>query len=371
MIFWNDSQGHNLSPLTAPWGRWPGGRLTLTTATPVTTSDVTGVSTVYYTPYISDLMSLWNGVSWQTLTFSEISTNIGAGSGFAQTRLTVAGTTTASSPVVTMTSTAGLAIGDLLDLSANFMGDAAIMAINSGTQVTMSKNCLAGGGGNYTLYFYIPVFDFFASFDANQNVVLTSQPWASQTTRTTALALTDGFYTLSTDKTKLYLGTLAFSQVHLNVCYASDSAVFRGVWNNFNRVPRSMLFQSATTNWTYTGGWRQANGDPTAKVTWVRGLNEDPVPLEVMCCLNSGTSTAGNVNIGLDSATVGSADNCPEVSATNPGGLIGVCRTVYHHPVAPGYHYATWMENTRVGPITFYGNYGGNWTSCLRGTVWG
>ena len=49
----------------------PGGRLTLTSGTAVTTSDVTGATSVYYTPYTHDGIVLWNGTAWVSLTFTE------------------------------------------------------------------------------------------------------------------------------------------------------------------------------------------------------------------------------------------------------------------------------------------------------------
>lgn len=55
----------------------PGGRLTLTSGTPVTTSDVTGATTVYYTPYIYDRVMLWTGSAWQAYTFTEKSLALG------------------------------------------------------------------------------------------------------------------------------------------------------------------------------------------------------------------------------------------------------------------------------------------------------
>jgi hypothetical protein len=48
-----------------------GGRLTLTTAVPVTTADVTGAGTIYYTPYIGNYISLFDGANWITHTFTE------------------------------------------------------------------------------------------------------------------------------------------------------------------------------------------------------------------------------------------------------------------------------------------------------------
>lgn len=50
------------------------GRLTLTTGTPVTTSDVTAATTLYFTPYTGNYISLFDGTSvWNTISFSELS----------------------------------------------------------------------------------------------------------------------------------------------------------------------------------------------------------------------------------------------------------------------------------------------------------
>jgi hypothetical protein len=55
----------------------PGGRLTLTSGTPVTTSDVTGATSIYYTPYVSNVISLWTGARWQPIEFSEYTLALG------------------------------------------------------------------------------------------------------------------------------------------------------------------------------------------------------------------------------------------------------------------------------------------------------
>ena len=48
-----------------------GGRLTLTTGTPVTQSDVASGSTIYYAPYVDNRISLHDGFGWWTYTFTE------------------------------------------------------------------------------------------------------------------------------------------------------------------------------------------------------------------------------------------------------------------------------------------------------------
>lgn len=52
-------------------------RVTLTTAVPVTVSDVTGATTVYFTPYVSGNIALYDGTAWHMRTTAEINIAIG------------------------------------------------------------------------------------------------------------------------------------------------------------------------------------------------------------------------------------------------------------------------------------------------------
>lgn len=54
-----------------------GFRLTLTSATPVTTSDVTGATTVYLTPYKDNRIALYDGSGWVSVSSSEVSLALG------------------------------------------------------------------------------------------------------------------------------------------------------------------------------------------------------------------------------------------------------------------------------------------------------
>lgn len=57
----------------ASTSRVPGGRLTLTTALPFTTADVLAAGTLYYTPYLHNVISLYSGTAWADYTFPELS----------------------------------------------------------------------------------------------------------------------------------------------------------------------------------------------------------------------------------------------------------------------------------------------------------
>lgn len=55
----------------------PGGRLTLESGVPVSTSDQTSKTTVYFTPYMHNIIVLWDGTDWVPVTFTETSLALG------------------------------------------------------------------------------------------------------------------------------------------------------------------------------------------------------------------------------------------------------------------------------------------------------
>lgn len=58
-------------------GLTPGGRLTLESGVPVSTSDQTAKTTVYFTPYVHNIINLWDGSDWVPTTFTETSLALG------------------------------------------------------------------------------------------------------------------------------------------------------------------------------------------------------------------------------------------------------------------------------------------------------
>ena len=56
----------------------PGGRLTLTSNTPISTSDVTAASTIYYTQYNDDQIALYDGTNWRQYSFTQLSLALSA-----------------------------------------------------------------------------------------------------------------------------------------------------------------------------------------------------------------------------------------------------------------------------------------------------
>lgn len=61
----------------------PGGRLTLESGVPVSSTDQADKTTLYYTPHVSNLISLYDGSDWDAVEFSELSLDI---SGFTASK---------------------------------------------------------------------------------------------------------------------------------------------------------------------------------------------------------------------------------------------------------------------------------------------
>jgi hypothetical protein len=52
------------------------GRLTATSGTPVTTADVSGATSIYFTPYKGDNIALYDGSKWVLVSFSEVTISL-------------------------------------------------------------------------------------------------------------------------------------------------------------------------------------------------------------------------------------------------------------------------------------------------------
>ena len=248
------------------------GRLTLTTAVPITTSDVTAAGTIYFTPYRGNRIALYNGTNWKTYTFTE------------------------KSLALTLTS-----------------------------------------GKNYDVYIY----------DNSGTLTLElSAAWTNDTTRADALALQDGVYVKSGATTRRYLGTIRASGTDTT----EDSNAKRFVWNNYNRVLRTLEVKETTDNWTYDSAtWRQANNSTANQVEIVVGLRENSIEVQVSMPL---IGNAGLVGIGVNSVTAGSA----AAYYSGGAGNYGEGNAIHTEIPRLGYSYYAWLERSASGTVTFIGD---------------
>jgi hypothetical protein len=78
-----------------------------------------------------------------------------------------------------------------------------------------------------------------------------------------------------------------------------------GLWNCYNRVRVSTTIGDSTDSWTYNvaNTWRAANGNATARVSAVRGLDEDGINATYSTFGQAGVASVVANGIGVNSTT--------------------------------------------------------------------
>ena len=274
------------------------GRLTLTTALAVTTADVTGATTVYFTPYRGNLVELYDGTNWNVYEFSELS------------------------------------------------------------QATTDNTKSPAAVANSKVY-DIFVWNDSGTLRATRGPAWSSDTSRGTGAATSELEIFQGRYVNKVDITNgpvarrgLYVGTIrsdGSSQIN-------DAKAFRHVWNYFNRVKRIMYKNDSTATWNYTTAtWRQANGSSSNQLDFVIGISEDFVEAMALVHTSNPTGNAeARIGIALD------ATNTNDGTLTHPMNVVSSAaaqpKCFYKAYVAIGRHYLAWTEYSQAtGTMTWYG----------------
>lgn len=217
--------------MAVPWV--PGGRPTLATLTPVMIADVSGATTIFYTPYIHDRVPIYDGTHWTMRQFAELSN-------------------------ITTNSAVGKA------------GPAAVVA-----------------DSNYDLFVW----------DDAGTLRLTRGPlWTSDTARgagagTTELVRVNGIWMNAVAITNgpaaqrgTYIGSVRSDAGATIDWELGGSAVggdpgFLYVWSAYNRVDVEVMVTDSTAFWDYAvfAVWRSANASDSNRVSYIVGLAEDAI----------------------------------------------------------------------------------------------
>ena len=299
--------GHSVvgGPLVLPMGR-----LTITTATPVLSSDTTAQTTLYYSPYLGNRISIPTASGWSSGTFTELSQ-------------TLADAT--KSP-------AAAAVSSVYDLFV--WNDSGTIRCTRGPawSTTTSRGT---GAGTSELQRVDGVY--------TNKVAITNGPGANLGT---------------------YVGTIGTSATgangQLNVMFAptpaaGGSANRVDIWNMYNRVSYSSLCRDSTDSWTYnTATWRSANNNTANRVTLVRGLDEGAVSATAVAFSSSASTIQNRVGIGLDSTSAFSG--VPGSYKTT--GTVESMTAFYGGNPGLGSHFLQRLEYVEVagGATTFYGD---------------
>lgn len=280
----------------------PQGRLTLTSGVSITVSNVTGATTLYYTPASGNYVPCIVSGTLAMRTFTELSQ---------------ATTDTTKSP-------AAVAADKVYDI---FLWD------NSGT------------------------------LRATRGPAWASDTSRGTGAATSEVEFVNGFYVNKyaiTNGPGAGLGILIGSVRSNASSQLVDSDAFRWVSNLYNAVPRKMRIIESTDSWNYTtSAWRQARASTANQLDYLQCMSGGLLEATVMVShANSGGSSFGCVAVGIDSTTTPS-DYLNTVSYSPAAGTPVGVSAYYGGVQALGRHYAVWLEyGPATGTTTWYGDAG-------------
>ncbi len=272
----------------------PGGRLTLTTLTPVLTATVSASATVLYTPYQTDVCPIYDGTTMIPTKFTEL-------------------TNTLSDATKNPAAAANNSNYDLF-----VWNDAGTLRLGRG-----------------------PLWSSDTARSAGTALVMVNGILLNAVALTNGPAIQRGTY-VGTIRTN---GT-ATTDMNFG---ASGVAALLNVWNTYNRVDVSALVQDSTSSWNYTTATvRQANASAVNQVSFIRGLNEDSISTyynQIMTLVAALGAIAINA-VGLDSTTARVAGSNTG-KFENPAALItqsGSVTATWQGIPGLGFHYIAALE---------------------------
>lgn len=351
------------------------GRLTPTVSTPYAHS-TTGQDTLYWEPYLGNLMALYDGTRWGL--YSMTNRQIGL-------TQTLSCTGSSGSTTLTPTTVPSRLVAGMKVSGVNIRAGSTVVSTTS-TTITLSATTTGVVSGNIT--FKCPAntnYDIFGVVDNSTLALRFSNPWTNDTTRADALTTLNGIdvnsAVIASGQAQAiaancgrYLGTVRVSATDGFVDFSkggisSQLGGFRGVWNRYNQVPLEMLVIDTTDTWPYiTHTWRLANGltQPANCCRYVTGDASTRVFAKVghhAILVSNGTHAVG-AGIGIDSSIAysGQAQNAYNNGAST---LLFPIGGEYVGEPGLGYHYLSWLEIGETG-TTFCGDNGGDLQSGLN-----
>lgn len=288
----------------------PGGRLTLTTGVPVMTADTTGNTSIYYTPYLFDLVPIYNGTVWTETTFTE---------------LTNTTTDNTKNPA---------AVGTNSNYDLFVWSDSGTLRLGRGPAWT-SDTARGTGAGTTELVRVNGIL-----LNANS---ITNGPAAQRGTYVGTVR-SNGSSTID------WLTTPAVASKGTNANFH--------VWNMYNRVVIGGMSRDSDNTWTYNSTTIRAANAGNVRGTFINGINEDAYEATYVASVNGGASGDAVIGIGLDAtnAYVG-LRQYGFTGASNYSAAVGT----YKGLIGLGYHYLAACESqlTTASAATFIGDQNG------------
>lgn len=253
----------------------PQGYLTLTSGTPIVTGDVVSATTVYYTPYVGNLVPIYSGTSLTPTVFPEISLSL----------------------------VSAHAAGSIYDVFV-FNNSGVPTLVTGPAWATSTAGAGSRGTGAGTTQ--ISRFNGF---------------WVNAVSMTGRNGSTT--YTIGANFAT-YVGSILIDGSAGQVsCYRAYGQSRKwGVWNAYNRVPIILKAGDPTANWQYNSSpFRVSNGNSANTIAIFTGLAEEEFDCFFIQGNNGTTGVSASYGIGLNSqTTVTGGMTVPHTMTANDNG---------------------------------------------------
>jgi hypothetical protein len=306
-----DTSNNVFTPLVG--GLTPGGRLTLTSTAPVMPADVVGATTIYYTPYVSATIPIYDGDHFLPRAFGEISLVLdsnAAHAGYQQA-------------------------GNLYDLFVVNNGG----TIQLATGPAWSSGTSRGSGGITT------ELQQLGGLWTNKNAITVR--FGNSSGNTLSLPANQG----------TYVGTMFASADGQAKMQFRPSAASGGsnnglcLYNAYNRVPVTSESRDSTSTWTYaTSSWRAANNSTANRISFIDGLQQSFITAACLCQVSESGGQQAQISATLDGTT--GPGNTVAASFSAVGTTIGT-EDVYLPQL--GFHFVQATETSSGATSTFTG----------------
>lgn len=300
--------GGSVSAISAPQGR-----VTLTSGVAVTTSDVAGATTIYWTPSGGGVYPVWDGSQFVARTVSELSLALDPTSGHTGYHQS----------------------GKIFDLF--LVNDAGTDRLVTGP--AWSSDTARGTGAGTT------ELDFSKSgIPTNKNSI--TARFGSASGNTISVAANSATYVGSFRAT-------ADGQ-------ASDTKAKRLLFNAHNQTLRALRITDPGSSWVYsTAAFRQVNSNSSNMIEALVGISGPFIDLTVNHIVLNSTTTQRNVftGIGINSSTANSAVSAYGAASS---AVVGLVAAYLRDAAAFGYNQYRWLETGAGSDAqTWYGTNGG------------
>ncbi len=281
----------------------PQGYLTLTSLTPIIASSVTAATAVYYTPFVGNLIPIYNGTRFVNYEFSEL----------------------------TLTLASQHAINTIYDVFVFLNSNVVTIGTGPAWSVSTAGSGARGTGAGTTQLTRV-------------NGLLTN---------TVAITARNSSTTYSVGvNAATYVGSIFIDgtagQITSHVGFGQSRKW--GVWNAYNRMPINLIAGDAGGSWNYNSTTRRAsNGNSANSLTVFTGLAEEISDLRFSQYVYpaQGASGACLIGIGYNSTTATSGSETI-VSSPNSATFNVMIHAAHLAPPRLGINVVTCLESTPV-----------------------